>query len=181
MGDLKTTNLSTGGRSAGARKALLSTVALLAIVAYFTLADDSAMPKSGRNLGGGKSGGHPHYAIIFPVISLLVGVILHYFLGRFLHHAFPFTAAMFVFGIIMGTTVSKFPKNQVTESFQMWAKIDGHLLIMVFLPGLLFRDAYCQDVFLFCKGFWQCALLAFPCVLAGTALTAWYDLSICLL
>ena len=50
--------------------------------------------------------------------------------------------------------------------------LDAEVLLLTFLPGLIFRDAYTSNVFLFQKAFWQCVVMAFPMVLAGTCLTA---------
>lgn len=54
----------------------------------------------------------------------------------------------------------------------MWEEINAEVLLLGFLPGLIFRDAYTSNVFLFQKAFWQCVIMAFPMVLAGTCLTA---------
>jgi NhaP-type Na+/H+ or K+/H+ antiporter len=46
------------------------------------------------------------------------------------------------------------------------------VLLLVFLPGLVFKDSSSLNVHLFEKSFWQCIIFAFPVVLAGTVLTA---------
>ena len=167
--------MRTSSSGPSGRGALLAGVALFALLAIFweTGPSSSSSSSTERQLAGAKDGEPlPEYALFFPIIVLLIGVVFYYIIGRFLHHAFPYTAAMFIFGTIMGTVLDSLPENQVTASFNMWASIDGHLLILGFLPGLLFRDAYCQNIHLFKKAFAQCSIMAFPEVLAGTALTA---------
>mmetsp|Transcript_12201 Transcript_12201/g.29395 ORF Transcript_12201/g.29395 Transcript_12201/m.29395 type:complete len:505 (-) Transcript_12201:73-1587(-) len=116
---------------------------------------------------------HVYYSILFPTLSVVIGVAVHFVLSRYLHHAFPYTATMFLIGTILGTTLSYMSQDsQFRQSLTMWANIDGHLLLMVFLPGLLFKDAFALDIHLFKKAFGQCATMAFPEVLAGTALVA---------
>ena len=54
----------------------------------------------------------------------------------------------------------------------MWTQIDAEVLLLVFLPGLIFKDAMGLNVHLFQKAFFQCLVFAFPLVLLGTFLTA---------
>ncbi len=117
---------------------------------------------------------HPHYAILWPVTTLVFGVVIYYILSRYLHFI-PYTAAMFILGIGFGLVESFMETDlggNLNTSVEMWSKIDSHTLLMVFLPGLLFKDAFSLNVHLFAQAFWQCWLMAFPAVLAGTALVA---------
>ena len=50
--------------------------------------------------------------------------------------------------------------------------INGHVILLVFLPGLLYLDSYNIDVHLFTQSFAQLLTFAFPMVLAGTTITA---------
>lgn len=50
--------------------------------------------------------------------------------------------------------------------------IDPHLLLVVFLPPLLFESAYAMDIAIFWKQFSQIALLAIPGVVLASLLTA---------
>ena len=58
--------------------------------------------------------------------------------------------------------------SSMQESIDMWADIDGHLLLYAFLPALLFGDAVGLNVHMFQQTFSQCLLLACPGVLLGT-------------
>lgn len=50
--------------------------------------------------------------------------------------------------------------------------ISGHVLLLVFLPGLLFKDAFEVNAHLFKQSIVQLLIMAFPMVLAGTTLVA---------
>jgi NhaP-type Na+/H+ or K+/H+ antiporter len=80
---------------------------------------------------------------------------------------------MFITGAIMGyiTTQSQ-DDNAIMTSTRMWLGINGEIIILAFLPGLLFLDSYNINVYLFKRSFSQILTFAFPMVLAGTALTA---------
>lgn len=54
----------------------------------------------------------------------------------------------------------------------LWSNINGELILLVFLPGLLFWDALDVNFRLFCVSFSQIITMAFPMVLAGATLTA---------
>ena len=62
--------------------------------------------------------------------------------------------------------------GHVAKSVRKWININGEVLLLTFLPGLIFKDAYGQNVHLFVFALNQLLIFAFPMVLAGTALTA---------
>lgn len=97
-----------------------------------------------------------------------------FFYLSFSIHALPYTAVMFVVGTAMGIAaeVGSDQTDHLTESLQLWINIDSEVLLLVFLPGLIFKDAHGLDVHLFRIAFGQCFIFAFPLVLAGTFLTA---------
>ena len=45
--------------------------------------------------------------------------------------------------------------DAVTRSMHLWMSINGEVIILAFLPGLLFLDSYNVDIHLFQKGFVQ--------------------------
>ena len=82
-------------------------------------------------------------------------------------------AVLFLIGTIISVAIAKVcPQDQLTESIVMWEDINSEVLLLIFLPGLLFKDAYGLDYHLFTKGFGQLLIMAFPMVLSGTCLTA---------
>ncbi|KAL3935316.1 MAG: hypothetical protein SGBAC_009144 [Bacillariaceae sp.] len=113
----------------------------------------------------------PH-AVLFPAFTLTLGVIVFYVLSRYAK-ALPYTAVMFLIGTIMGiaTEFCGFT-DHAGQSIRLWIGINSEVLLLVFLPGLLFRDAMAQNVHLFWHSFSQLLIFAFPMVLAGTVLTA---------
>lgn len=113
----------------------------------------------------------PH-AVLFPPFTLTLGVVAFYVLSRYAK-ALPYTAVMFLLGTIMGVAVEIGDHtNHIDQGIRLWLNINSEVLLLVFLPGLLFRDAMSQNVHLFLRAFSQLFVFAFPMVLAGTVLTA---------
>jgi hypothetical protein len=114
---------------------------------------------------------HNHFALLYPWFVMAMGLAVFYVLARYCNWL-PYTAVMFFLGMVMGIySVTEDNPDQLTASIRIWQEIDSETLLLGFLPGLLFRDAYSANVFLFKKAFWQCIIMAFPMVLAGTFLT----------
>jgi NhaP-type Na+/H+ or K+/H+ antiporter len=114
----------------------------------------------------------PYIAILFPWFIEMIGIIAFFFITRYFS-LFPYTAIMFIIGTFMGIAVNRVDRqDQLSESIRMWVNINSEVLLLVFLPGLIFHDAYSLNVHLFQASFWQCCVMAFPMVLAGTVLTA---------
>jgi len=114
----------------------------------------------------------PYIAVLFPWFVEMIGIIAFFFVTRYFS-LFPFTAIMFIIGTVMGIAVNRVDRqDQLSESTRMWQNINSEVLLLVFLPGLIFRDAFSLNVHLFQASFWQCFLMAFPMVLAGTVLIA---------
>ena len=85
------------------------------------------------------------HAVLFPWFAQIIGIFVYYFLSRFAH-ALPYTAVMFVMGFAMGFNIVHHDEYDVLdESLMTWMAIPGQLLLMVFLPGLLYIDAYHID------------------------------------
>ena len=84
----------------------------------------------------------------------------------------PYTAVMFITGALLGFISSLTLGNAIVESVRLWLGINGEVIILTFLPGLLFLDSYNINVYLFLQSFWQLVVFAVPMVLAGTSLTA---------
>jgi hypothetical protein len=93
------------------------------------------------------------YSVLFPWFTEIVGVIVYFFLSRYLHFI-PFTAIMFIVGVFIGFS-SKHNNNAITFSASAWAGMQGELILLVFLPGLLFLDSYNLDTYLVTQTFFQ--------------------------
>jgi len=114
-----------------------------------------------------------HVAILFPWLVSFFSVFVFYLLTRYVP-GLPYTAVLFALGALMGIGISLREGNDdhLTRSTILWDNINSELLLLVFLPGLLFKDAYSLNYHLFTKGFGQILIMGFPMVLAGTFLMA---------
>lgn len=113
-------------------------------------------------------------SIVFPWFAQILGVIVFFILTRNKWIGIlPFTAVMFVLGVALGIGAARLDNSdRLTTSILQWSSINSEVIFLVFLPGLLFKDSFALNVHLFIVSFWQVMNLAFPMVLAGTALTA---------
>jgi NhaP-type Na+/H+ or K+/H+ antiporter len=110
--------------------------------------------------------------VLFPFFSLVLGVVVSAVLSRWVRWLPP-PAVLFLLGTAMGgAAINQSGTNLLDVSMLQWTDIDSELLLVVFLPGLVFGDALAINVHLFARAFWTVLILAFPAVLAGTALTA---------
>ena len=98
--------------------------------------------------------------VLFPWLAVLIGIAAYYCLSRFLR-GLPYTAVMFITGALMGYSALHTHEHG-----------NGEIIILAFLPGLLFLDSYNINVYLFKRSFLQIITFAFPVVLGWTALTA---------
>lgn len=115
---------------------------------------------------------HEVYAVIFPWFIQAIGILVYFLLTRYVH-AVPYTAVLFIVGILMGVGGElRGDANVLGQSIQLWTGIDNEVLFTVFLPGLLFKDALEINFHLLTACIWQLLWLAFPLVLISTILTA---------
>jgi NhaP-type Na+/H+ and K+/H+ antiporter len=121
---------------------------------------------------------YPAYTVLFPWFTQMLGVLLFFLLCKF-ECPVPFAAIMFLVGAACGVGSTLRYENQGTDgldqlsiSVLQWSNIDSGVLLLVFLPGLIFRDAIEVNFHMFYKSLSQLLLLAFPLVLVGAALTA---------
>ncbi len=101
----------------------------------------------------------------------LVGVFIYYLLSRHFP-SLPYAAMVFLLGFSIGYTTTSASRDAATQSASIWLQINGQLILLVFLPGLIFLDSITTNVFLFFQAFWQLVTFAFPMVMGGTFLTA---------
>lgn len=142
--------------------ARLVAVALLAmsVVTELVRAEGEVAMEEGQEAHGEEV--EPFIAILFPWFAQILGVLAFFFLSRTIFHVFPYTASMFLMGVIMGVGITSLDNtNQLNESIEMWASINSEVLLLVFLPGLIFKDAFGMDVHLFAAAIWQLITLAF--------------------
>jgi NhaP-type Na+/H+ or K+/H+ antiporter len=119
-----------------------------------------------------EEGVEPAFAVLFPWFIQAVGICV-FFIQTRTFHALPYTALLFLIGTVMGIGAAESGlADQLTESILLWTDINSEVLLVVFLPGLLFRDAFHVNFYLFTEAMDQLLIMAFLMVLAGTALTA---------
>jgi len=113
----------------------------------------------------------PTYAVLYPWFTQTISIFIYYILSRYLQFL-PYVAIVFILGFTLGYSTTSNPSNIIGESALLWLRINGDVLLLIFLPGLIFLDSFTINVHLFSQAFWQLILFAFPLVLGGTSLTA---------
>jgi NhaP-type Na+/H+ or K+/H+ antiporter len=73
-------------------------------------------------------------------VALLCGQVLKLISHKF---SFPYTPLITILGIIFGY-VAQYLGN-LGEGIESWASIDPHVIMMVFLPALIFESAFNAD------------------------------------
>mmetsp|Transcript_12076 Transcript_12076/g.34529 ORF Transcript_12076/g.34529 Transcript_12076/m.34529 type:complete len:815 (+) Transcript_12076:107-2551(+) len=118
------------------------------------------------------------YALLFPWVTQALGVIVFFLIHRF-EVPIPYVGIMFCLGLAMGVGALRIgADDQLTQSILQWSFIDSRLILLVFLPGLIFRDAIAVNFDLFMVAFAQILTFALPMVLAGTFLTALFVMNV---
>lgn len=111
-------------------------------------------------------------AVLFPWVVQLLGVVVYFLLSHY-EIPIPYVAAMFSLGAIMGMGAFHTDfTDHLTQSILQWSDINSATLLLVFLPGLIFRDAIEINIHYFSAAISQIVLLAFPVVLAGSSMVA---------
>ncbi len=85
----------------------------------------------------------PYHALLFPFFVMACSLVIFYVLTRYLHFI-PYTAVLFLLGTVMGAIIAneEAKGGQLLKSTRMYDNIHGNLLLLVFLPGLLFKVRY---------------------------------------
>jgi NhaP-type Na+/H+ or K+/H+ antiporter len=118
--------------------------------------------------------------VFFPSLIFLISlcrfcqsmaILIYYLLSRYLAFI-PYTAIVFLLGVIIGYESDASTQNTILFSALRWMNINGQVVLLIFLPGLIFLDAFTINVHLFFQAFWQLMIFAFPMVLVGAGLTA---------
>ncbi len=127
--------------------------------------------------------------VVIAASALAIGALMRLVSAR---TKFPYTIGMLLVGIAFGVLLEKFgglhgAAEHVAESahgegghgapsltamFAQGAAISPHLIIMVFLPALIFESAYAIDVHTFKNNVGAIILLAVPALVVATVVTA---------
>jgi len=114
----------------------------------------------------GDSGSHPHEALYFLVIAILVGTFIVYLLTLKIFKGVQQTVVLFVFGLVLSliNEAVDFESSfgAIGRSYGMWMRIDPHLLLFTMLPPLLAGDAMTIDTSVAKRVAKACLYLAGP-------------------
>ena len=102
----------------------------------------------------------PTYAILYPWFTQTIAVLIYYVLSRYLTFL-PYTAIVFLLGFAIGYATEPNSTNAIGKSALLWLGINGQVILLIFLPGLIFLDAITINVHLFFQAFWQLIIFAF--------------------
>ena len=94
---------------------------------------------------------NPVYAILFPWFTQTIAIIIYYVLSRYLK-VLPYTAIVFLLGTVLGYVTNNREDNAIAHSASIWLGINGQVILLVFLPGLIFHDSFTINVHLFFQG-----------------------------
>ncbi|PWI34302.1 cyclic nucleotide-binding protein [Vibrio albus] len=111
--------------------------------------------------------------LIFVVLALLLGALV-----KSLPRVFksPYSVILLVIGLVIASVSRTSYVQQSYPEFRqamlVLTDIDPHLILLVFLPTLIFESAFGMETHLFRRMFSQIAILAVPGLLLASALTA---------
>lgn len=111
--------------------------------------------------------------LIFVVLSLALGALLKSLPRLFF---LPYSVVLLIAGLSIGflgrsqLSLQSFPEFAL--ALDIIASIDPHLILLLFLPTLIFESAFAMETHLFKRMFSQIAILAVPGLILTTCLTA---------
>ena len=136
------------------------------------------------------SGGHDYlYGLFFLIVALVIGAATRHFLQRI---PLPFTVLLLIIGLAMGALNRAYGphgghhgEEHVAHVEGLWGKfvdtlsgaitwggnLDGHLILYVFLPILIFEAGFALDVHTFKKSFFNAFYLAGPGIVTATVMS----------
>ena len=137
------------------------------------------------------SGGHEYlYGLFFLIVALVIGAATRHFLQRI---PLPFTVLLLIIGLAMGALNRAYGPHgghghegeHASHTEGIWDKfvdtlsgaitwggnLDGHLILYVFLPILIFEAGFALDVHTFKKSFVSAFCLAGPGIVTATVMT----------
>ena len=104
---------------------------------------------------------------LFLFLCLIAGQLMRQFAQRF---GLPYTSLITVLGLFLGI----YSKNlgRVGVAIKVWSQFDPHLLLLIFLPALIFESAFNSDWHIFKVEFPQVLMMAGPMLLISIILSA---------
>jgi len=131
------------------------------------------------------------YGLFFLIVALIIGAATRHFLQRI---PLPFTVLLLLIGLAMGGLNRAYgphggsshgDDHGIEQASGLWAKfvdtlsgaiswggnLDGHLILYVFLPILIFEAGFALDVHTFKKSFVNAFYMAGPGIVTATVMT----------
>eukprot|EP01084_Bolivina_argentea_P291658 501282_1 len=111
------------------------------------------------------------YIVLYCGFVLFIGVILKYVQHRF-HLPLPYTVLLLLCGVILETIEIADDDifGHLNLGFTQVREIDPHMVLSLFIPGLIFESAFNTNYHIFLKEAQQAAMLAGPGVLVNALL-----------
>lgn len=124
---------------------------------------------------GDASGHEAVHAMEFIFVSILAGCCMSLVTARY-PRCIPYSSLMLFVGMLLAIfdhhVLGPNVWTGLHESLRSWESLDGHFILSLFLPPLLFADAISVDWHVARHSLGQCLLLAGPGVVMGSLLTA---------
>jgi len=101
-------------------------------------------------------------AVLFPFIALLAGTVTLHFTSRYAK-SIPISVIILLEGFLFSYVLSQDNTDKfavLKQSTDIWAQVNGELLLFIFLPALLFGDTMALDYHTFERCFLQCTFMA---------------------
>ena len=137
----------------------------------------STVPSTAPSTGMAACGHDGGSAILALSLGILVGAAITHVCSRYMPGV-PYTPTLLLVGVLVATlkrfVLTAEGSPHLYASLDAWEHIDGHLLLRIFLPALLFNDAMQLEWHRTYRCLSQCLVLAVPGVLISAALTACY-------
>ena len=105
--------------------------------------------------------------VLFLFICLFIGQLMKQFNGI---TGIPYTSLVTIVGLIFGATYDKL--GRLGEAIAVYSEIDAHLLLLLFLPALIFESAFNSDWHIFKIEFNQILIMAGPMLVVCTFMSA---------
>ena len=105
--------------------------------------------------------------VLFLFLCLFIGQLMKSFNGL---TGIPYTSLITIIGLIFGSIHSKL--GILGQAIASLSQIDAHLLLLIFLPALIFESAFNSDWHIFKVEMNQILIMAGPMLVVATFLTA---------
>ena len=133
---------------------------------------------SGSSAHGSSSGHAGHHGPPAPILAsfgtLAAGAFILFAMKNF---GIPYTVILLTEGMLLGALLVygegaiENPYDLRISSLAVWANLDAHLMLNIFLPPLIFESAFATEFSVFYQCMWYCLFLAVPCMLCATYAT----------